>query len=276
VNVPLSLEAPATKFAYTIEARHPGYEIGHDSRDADFTHCPPATSAGGGAQQIIPLYDDHVSTAVVAVRDPNFHQPGMRVRAYGASVADVHFIRVIRRIAGTDSWPEVLVLYSDGNLRLKPQAPPTGGDPAFGGDPVFGSSVIVGPASVGERPVAGIASVNYVPSKQSLHVNYAAGGKSILRLVQADRSVTRVRVVARYATSRERPFATLRSMFVAEGNADVDAVAWTNTAGAACADTITGLKAGQGTEFQFGRLIHSQHNTSAPDIWIGALSYKAR
>ena len=60
------------------------------SRDPDFSNCPPTLPARGGAQQAIPLYDDHVSTAIVAVRDPNFHMPGMRVRVGTESVADVH------------------------------------------------------------------------------------------------------------------------------------------------------------------------------------------
>src|SRR5205814_6670028 len=161
VNVPLFLPTPSSRFSFTVDARHPGYEVTQDHREPDFSNCPPAVSAGGGAQQTFAIYDDHAATAIVAVRDPNFHQPGMRVRVGAGSVADVQFIRVIRRIAGTDSWPEVMVLYSDGNLRLKAQASPAGVDPAFGSDRVFGSSVCVGPARVGERPVAGIKILTY-------------------------------------------------------------------------------------------------------------------
>jgi hypothetical protein len=277
VNVPLFLPTAAKRFSFTLDARHPGYEVKQDSREADFSNCPPAVSAGGGGpQQTFSLYDDHSSTAVVAVRDPNFHQPGMRVRVGGGAIADVHFIRVIRRIAGTDSWPEVMVLYSDGNLRLKPQAPPVGGDPAYGSDPVFGSSVIVGPAPVGERPVAGIQMVTYDPSKQAFNVRYSAGGKATLRLVQADRGVTRVRVVAHYAASQQTPFATVRSMFVSDGNDDVDSVSWSDAGGAAHSDSIGRFQYGQGVQFVFGRTMTSRHNTSAPDILVGSLAYAGR
>jgi hypothetical protein len=276
VNVPLFLPTSSSRFSFTIDARHPAYEVTEDHRDPDFSSCPPTVLAGGGAQQIFPIHDDHISTAIVAVRDPDFHQPGMRVRVGGASVAGVHFIRVIRRIAGTDSWPEVMVLYSDGNLRLKPQAPPAGGDAAFGTDPVFGSSVIVGPAPVGERPVAGIKRVAYDPSKQVFNVRYAAGRKATLRLVQADRGLTRVRVVAHYAASPHTPFATVRSMYVADGNADVDSVNWSDASGAAHLDTIGGFQYGQGGQFLFGRTMTSRHNTSAPDILVGGLTYAGR
>jgi hypothetical protein len=276
VNVPLFLPAPATRFKFTVEARHPGYPVTVDHRDADFSNCPPAVSAGGGAQQTISVYDDHVSTAIVAVRDPNFHEPGMRVRAGATTVDDVHFIRVIRRVAGTDSWPEVMVLYSDGNLRLKPQAPPAGGDPASGADPVFGSSVIVGPAPVGERPVAGINSVAFNRSTQSFNVRYAAGGKATLHLVEADRGVTRVRVTARYSASAQTPFATLRSMFVSDGNDDVDTVTWTDARGAGRSSAIGTFEYGQGAQFLFGRTTTSRHNTSAPDILVGGLGYGGR
>jgi len=271
VNVPLTVGTPLSRFSFTVEARHPGYGFAHDSRDADFTHCPASTSAGGGPQETITVYDDHVSTAVVAVRDPNFHQPGMSVRAGSVSVSDVHFVRVIRRVEGSDSWPEVMVLYSDGNLRLKPQAPAAPSDPTTGGDPVFGSSVIVGPAPVSQRPVAGVSTLTFLPAKRSFHVGYAAGGRATLRLVRADRDATAVRVLARYAASAQTPFATVRSMFIEPGNSDVDSVAW-----AGGGQPIGSFTSAQGGEFLFGRASPSRHNTSGPDIWVGAMSYRLR
>jgi hypothetical protein len=279
VNVPLSLARPVRRFSFSIEARHPGYDIGQDSRDADFTHCPPPPlpAAPGAAPETVPIYDDHVATAIVGVRDPNFHRPGMLVSAGGAPATGVHFIRVIRRIAGTDFWPEVLVLYSDGNLRLKPQAPAAGGDRAFGGDPVFGSSVVVGPAPQSQRPVADIRWVRYSPAKQTLHVRYAArGARADLRLARADRFVTRVRVTARHPAGPAVPFATLRSMFVADGNNDVDSVAWAESGGAVRQETVGAFRAATGSAFAFLRALRSRHNTSAPDVWIGDLKHCRR
>ena len=266
VNVPLRLAAGVRKFSFSIEAHHPGYEIGQDSRDADFSNCPPPPPAAvpGAPQETVTIYDDHVSTAIIGVRDPNFHRPGMLVSAGGAPVGGIHFIRLIRRIAGADSWPEVLVLYSDGNLRLKPQAPASGGDPAFGGDPVFGSSVVVGPAGQSERPVADIRSVRFTPADQTLHVRYAArGSKAALRLVRVDRFVTRVRVIARYPAGPAVPFATLRSMFVSDGTDDVDSVAWADEGGAVRQQNLGTFRTATGSAFAFLRALRSRHNTSA-------------
>ena len=279
VNVPLHLARDMRKFSFAIEAHHPGYEIGRDSRDADFCNCapPPPSDGPGGPQEVVPLYDDHLSTAVVGVRDPNFHRPGMIVSAGGARADGIHFIRVIRRIAGTDSWPEVLVLYSDGNLRLKPQAPAAGGDPAFGGDPVFGSSVVVGPAPRSERPVTDIRSVRFSPGDATLRVRYAArGARADLRLARVDRSVTRVRVTARYASGPAVPFATVRSMFVEDGNNDVDSVAWADAGGAVRQQHLNGFQTATGSAFAFARALRSRHNTSAPDIWVGNLNHRRR
>jgi hypothetical protein len=265
VNVPLSVPRARTRMSFTVEARHPTYPIGPiDYRDADFTNCPPATFSATQPQKTQKVYDDHVATAIEAVHDPNFHRPGMQVKLGRATVRDIHFIRLIRKIAEVDSWPEVLVLYSDGNLRLKPQASPGGVDP------VFGSSVIIGPAPRAQRPVAMIKSVGWVPSKQSLRILYQGGGAALVKIVEANRRVTRLSVQARYFTSREVPFATVRSMFVGDGNADMDSVRWAGPAGPG-AQAVTTFATAGGTEFLFGRARWSRHNTRAPDIWIGNL-----
>lgn len=276
VNLPISIGSRATRFSFTVEARHPGYPVQEDHRDADFTNCPPAPPSSGLPQQSFKIYDDHVGTAIEAVRDPNFHRPGMAVRAGRVAAANVHFIRLIRKIADADSWPEVLVLYSDGNLRVKPQAPREGGDPSFAGDPVFGSSVIIGPAPRSERPVAQIRSVAYVPSKRAFKVKYQAGGSATLRVQRADRQVTRVEIAARYVAAPDTPFATVRSMFVAEANADVDTVWWHDGSGAIQRMGINSFTSARGGSFAFGRSIRSLHNTSAPDLWVGGVSAKPR
>jgi hypothetical protein len=107
-------------------------------------------------------------------------------------------------------------------------------------------------------------------------LRYAGGGSASLRLVRADREVTRVKVVGRYYSSPDLPFATFRSMFVADGNCDVDGVAWTETSGAARDEGITGFRSGRGEAFLFRRGARSGHNTSAPDLWVGDLASRGR
>ena len=263
VNIPMAIAKGRRHVSFTIEATHPTYAIGDDHRDADFTNCP-AGSPSNGPQETVPLYDDHATTAVVGVRDPNFQSPGMSVRVGDTVQNGIHFIRIIRRIANTDSWPEVLVLYSDGNLRLKPQAPEDGNDP------VFGSSIIVGPAARADRPVASIKSVTYLPASDSLKVTYRHGGVATLRIARMDRRVARVVVTGFYDARPNLPFATFRSMFVADGNTDVDHIRWHDSAGSHD-ESIMSFRSASASSFFFGREIWSKHNTSAPDIFISHL-----
>ena len=261
VNIPMAIAKGRRHVSFTIESTHPTYDIGIDHRDADFTNCPPGEPSNG-PQETVSLFDDHVATAIAGVRDPNFHQPPMTVRVGNTVEKGIHFIRIIRRIANTDSWPEVLVLYSDGNLRLKPQAP------ASGNDPVFGSSVIVGPAARADRPVANIRSLTYVPATDSLKVVYRHGGSATLRIARIDRNVARVVVTGFYDARPNLPFATFRSMFIEDGNTDVDHVRWHDSAGSHDEPIMT-FKSASASSFFFGRDIWSKHNTSAPDILIG-------
>jgi hypothetical protein len=83
-----------------------------------------------------------------AVRDSSWWQPhGMAASVDdGLPATDIHYVRVYRKIPETSEWPQFLVLYIDGNLRLIPH-------PQEGMARVcFGSSVIVGPAAMSARP----------------------------------------------------------------------------------------------------------------------------
>jgi len=79
--------------------------------------------------------------------------------------------------------------------------------------------------------------------------------------------MARVDITVNYPTGT-LPFATFRSMFVADGNADVDHVRWKDASGALHDDAIMTFSGGEGTEWFFYRRTRSQHNTSAPDIRI--------
>jgi hypothetical protein len=154
-------------------------------------------------------------------------------------------------------------MYADGNLRLKPQAAVDGTDPAFG------SSVIVGPAAESNRPFAAVKSNTYLPASDTFKVVYQQGSAT-LRVLEADRAVTRVRVTGNYAATPSLPFATFRSMFVATANDDVDHVSWNGAAGGTSGDEpILSFSATAATQYLFARDFRSEHNTSAPDMWIG-------
>jgi len=131
----------------------------------------------------------------------------------------------------------------------------------------FGSSVIIGPAAAAQRPIAEIVSVTYVSQSQSLEIKYRDGGSAVIILRDVNRDLTRVQVNLNYQASA-LPFATFRSMFVADGNADVDYVKWVDAAGVMRDDPIMTFPGGEGTEWFFDRQTRSRHNTSAPSIRI--------
>jgi hypothetical protein len=76
-----------------------------------------------------------------------------------------------------------------------------------------------------------------------------------------------IRVGLGYPLSSRQPAAIFRSMFVADGNADVDRIqSNAGTAGILSFTEVTG------PYFTFMRAVRSVHNTSAPDLRIGVCS----
>jgi uncharacterized protein (TIGR03437 family) len=154
-----------------------------------------------------------------------------------------------------------LVYYADGNLRLKPHPPLSLPDVCFG------SSVLVGGAAAGVRPIAEVASVRYVSASRTIEVNYTAGGAARIILEQVDRSLARLRVAVAYPIEA-LPFATFRSMYVNQENADAERMMWRDSSGALRDEPVTRFGRAEGNDFFFYRRTRSRHNTSAPDIRI--------
>jgi type 1 glutamine amidotransferase len=264
VNVPLSTQASLRSFV--IESTHPLYEVGTDNGDPNFDNCPPPGESYPFPAGQLELYNNG-NTIMVAVREAEFWRPtGMTATATDKTLTDAHYVRIHKKIAGVSSWPEVAVFYADGNLRLKPQAP------LEMHDTLFGSSVIVGPADSSDRPFIDVGSIEYVPATDSLQVTYRTGGAATIRFVSVDRTATRVEVLPGYDTSAQ-PFATFRSMFIAEGNADIDHVEWTDPDRDDREANILDFTRTTSESFMFCRDVRSVHNTSAPDIRIGEFQF---
>ncbi len=248
--------------SFVIEATHPDYYVPPDSCAPDFHNCEPATLGFPFTPGVFKLFDDG-ETVFEAVREASWWRPNGMMAAVdnNAPVIDIHYIRIYRRIAGTSEYPQVLVLYMDGNLRLIPQ-PPAGASSVC-----FGSSVIVSPAAPAPRPIAEIASVIYFPGSTTVEIKYKDGGSANIILREVNRSLARVQVVINYPTDT-LPFATFRSMYVADDNADVGRVKWLDIFGVVHDDPVLAFQGGRGTDWFFYRNTRSQHNTSAPDIRI--------
>ncbi len=182
-------------------------------------------------------------------------------RIGGPSLEDTHYIAVSKKVSGENSWPQFLVLYADGNLRLIPH-PPLGHSSVC-----FGASVIIGPAETSVRPIAEISSVSYQPSNNTLTIAYRQGGSAELNM-SVDRTAAVVMVDVNYPTN-ELPFATFRSMFVDEGNCDTAKVTILDNGFLVSDSNVLDAAQSSGNEFVFYREDPSVHNMSGPDIRIG-------
>lgn len=252
--------------AFAIEATHPAYPVGTNSCAADFTNCSsPSGPMYPFSPAVVKLFDDGQSV-VEAITEASWWRPqGMTVSIQrGGRAKNVHYLRISRKVADEFSWPQFLVLYADGNVRLIPH-PPVGLNSVC-----FGSSVIVGPTTEADnRPLAEIRSVKYDPKAQTLKVRYVSGGSATLSIEEVSRTQSRVGVSINYPTST-LPFATFRSMFVGDGNADVDQVEWSDASGSSHDDPVLSFAGGSSARWIFHRNFLSQHNQSAPDLSLVA------
>ena len=173
---------------------------------------------------------------------------------------NISYIRIYRRKPGTDDkFAQLFVLYQDGNSRIL-SFPPSSVDWI-----PFGSSVIIGmvnPNSI--RPYASIIRVNIDPIALTMEVYYESGGKALLSLqYSSTKTVVKVSDIT-YNTSNITPFATFRSMWVADGNSDVDHVQTINKSW----HIHYGWESIDGLVFEFYRSCVSTHNTLSPNIRI--------
>ena len=260
VNIPLS----GSVTSFVVEATHPVYTFTEDNCERDPTDCPALPPDNPNAAQVTKLYDDG-ETVIEAVTEMNWWRPkGMGVSVdKGQEASNAHYLRLYRRSEEKESWPQFLIFYSDGSMRLNPQ-PPVGKQ-----NVCFGSSVIIGPAAVADKPFADVIYARYVSLIKRLIVVFKNGGQATLDLSKLNRQTARVKVTVNYPTDK-LPFATFRSMYAAPDKADVDNVRWTDAMGMKHEIDVMAFTNAVGKEFFFYRGVPSKHNTSAPDIRISA------
>lgn len=272
INIPLYAPGVTT---YYITATHPAYI---DTVPYDAAECAEDFSGCSGAARINQVTDDPCLAAPAAYDDGIdvlrvCQEPGwwrtsaMDVSINGSPVITGHRLvwNKVVAISGTNTYPQFLVLYEDGNLRLKPQPPPGRIDTCFG------SSVIIGPAPEASRPFADIEQmdIDVVHNKITLH--YAGGGSAVL-WIEVNQTYAMLTVAPEYDTNL--PFATFRSMYVSAANNDVSLLQ-TNRAGHAflqgnVASWTVDWQTLAGYSWFFYRDQPSQHNVSSPDIHIAS------
>ena len=216
-----------------------------------------------GEYEIGDIYDDGITIVKAIGKDFWWLYPqAMVVRNIQTEkqLSNVIYIRVLRKVPGIDSWPEVFVLYQDGNSRIL-TFPPSGIDWI-----PFGSSVIIGqsdPDAV--RPYSAISQIDFDPSSLSFTLHYTSGGQAVIHIITDTLSTMVTVSEITYNTKTMLPFSTFRSMWVSDGNADVDHVMSENGTAHILNGTFSHLA---GTNFFFFRTCISKHNTLSPDIRI--------
>jgi len=259
VNIPI-FAFPGQVSRFRVVATHPAYEVGNDNCAPDFSGCGSGAgiATAPAADTCQKLWDDGVNVVEVCT-EPGWWRPYSMSVSVGSQTASGHRLVLYRKIDGEASWPQFLVLYEDGNLRLKPH-PPVGRP-----DVCFGSSVIIGPAASAPRPYVDIQEVKVDPATLCLDITYRNGGTARVCL-SVNRSQAVADVQVGYNTSN--PFATFRSMWVSDGNADADHLQ--NQEGDF--PILGDWSCLRGPWWFFHRQIRSAHNTSAPDIRIEVLN----
>ena len=177
------------------------------------------------------------------------------------SFNNVSYFRLYRPIPWNSGYAQVFVMYQDGNARLLP-VPPEGVDWI-----PFGSSVIIGQTDpTVTRPFASIEHVWIDTENLVMNVAYKDGGSSKLTLKN---SLSETRIIVSDISFHRNPilypFATFRSMYVTEGNSDVDHV---SINGIYPRHIMTDFGAIMGRSFVFHRKCMSRHLILSPDIYV--------
>ena len=180
---------------------------------------------------------------------------------------NVSYFRLYQKVPGpSNSFAQVFVLYQDGNARIL-TFPPRGIDWI-----PFGSSVIIGQTDPAlPRPYASISRVVIDPSTLTLGVLYENGGQAVLTVKAVEGSTTVTVSSISYNTNNSLPVMTFRSMWVADGNADVDHVSTPEGVW----PILTGWENLTSPYVLFFRACISRHNTLSPDIRVDVKCYNA-
>jgi hypothetical protein len=261
-NVTVNFLSPETR-SFRIEAVNPAYlgALREDRFRPDWTACGELNEAGSAVPPLrkTTLFET-VDLWVIGYSFSNFwRKSDVRVRIGDRTEEGVHLLQVwVRR---NERAEEVVVIYpADGYWRIRTLPPPHLGWTAYG------SSFLLGPVETRERPLVDIREVVFDPARMTFSLAFAAGGHASVAI--SDLTTDRIALDVRFdAPISGRPFASLRSMYVTEWNADVAHVAVREQGAEGWREErIMAFDRATATDAWFGRLVPSRHNTSAPDL----------
>ncbi|OWF37889.1 hypothetical protein KP79_PYT05547 [Mizuhopecten yessoensis] len=188
----------------------------------------------------------------------------VKMKDSGKVFTSADYIRIYTHLPwGDDEFSQVFVLYRDGNFRILPVTP-------IGVDWIpFGSSLLIGESDPDtERPFASISEVEIDIRKNILNLTYANGNTVTIEfhVTYAETSLTVSNI--NFKNKKVFPFLIYNSMWVSDGNADVDRL---RVNGNDARRIMTDWRYLYGTSVAFYRQCLSKHNTMSPDIRLELL-----
>jgi hypothetical protein len=282
-NVSFVMSSPAIQ-RFRVEALHPPYldkVRGSRFPPPDFSNCDfdentPRTEPGRRfAPRKVRIYDGPDFAIEGNTYETFWRSQSVPVAVGGSVYDEFHLLQfyVKHPYAGKLRETQVLVLYPpDGYWRAKP-LPAT-----HASSNAYGSSFLIGPITEAGRPVVEIADIDIDPKGRTIRLRFIAGGEASVRLIEVSRERTALdvefkpghRPASVSAAGGMSGFAMLRSMYVAEDNADMSRVEWRDAAGRPHHTSVADTAVLQARSVRFGRVVPSRHNPDAPDIRFDA------
>ena len=186
----------------------------------------------------------------------------VRILDTGETFLDADYFRIYSRIPWTKhNFAQVFVIYQDGNIRILPY--PTH---EFDWIP-FGSSVLIGQTDTSvHRPFASIKRIDMLMKYLKLWIYFEDGGSVTLQIFpNINQTVVRISDFNFSKSRFSHPLLNFRSMWVGNGNADVDHVIVDDRDEK---HILSNWHMLEGSSFEFYRKCISKHNTQSPDIIV--------
>ena len=258
--------APVASFRITAE--HPPYiaEVRTDSTAPDFTDCDMSSDPSFAfTPRSTVLHEDASIRLVGHVFATNWRPESVEFRVGERIERGLHLVQLIRRLPARDV--EMLVVYpADGYWRPKPLPP--GSLP----DTAYGSSFLVGPVEEDGRPFVAIRSLTFEPETLTFRLVFRDGSRGVLSVAEASAERLALSIALDPPVVPGRPFAALRSMFIATAQADVALARWEGGVRGPGQGPVIGFGSAGARSARFGRVEPSRHNLSAPDLVFDAFS----
>jgi len=255
--------ASAQVRSFRIEAVHPAYmgALHQDRWEPDWTACEDISEETSAKPHPVmhTLYEDD-QVRIMGLTFSEFWRPTETTVTIGDKVSrDIHLLQLLKKHKGKAE--EVIAMYpGDGYWRIKPLPPQHLEWTAYG------SSFIVGPVEMDRRPVANLKDVAFDPKAMRFTLTLAKGSTAHVAIVNLNEERMTLDVSFDQPIAGT-PFATLRSMYVTEFNADVARIAVREEKARSWREEmIMNFREATATDAWMGRLVPSRHNTSAPDM----------